>query len=125
VLCTLTYFLLAAALYFPIKLITGGNESIALFLFGRDLVDGCETCIHVPVWLESSLQFITRIFTAPLALALYVLLQLTAFRQTRKRLVPFLITRPIVAGAGMVDDDGESFSATIPVFRLAVPGILN
>jgi len=26
---------------------------------------------------------------------------------------------------GMVDDDGESFSATIPVFRLAVPGILN
>ena len=26
---------------------------------------------------------------------------------------------------GMVDDDGESFSAAIPVFRLAVPGILN
>jgi len=26
---------------------------------------------------------------------------------------------------GMVDDDGESFSASIPIFRLAVPGILN
>jgi len=26
---------------------------------------------------------------------------------------------------GMIDDDGEAFSATIPVFRLAVPGILN
>jgi len=26
---------------------------------------------------------------------------------------------------GMVDDDGESFSASIPVFRLAIPGILN
>jgi len=26
---------------------------------------------------------------------------------------------------GMVDDDGESFTASIPVFRLAVPGILN
>jgi ApaG protein len=26
---------------------------------------------------------------------------------------------------GMVDGDGESFSASIPVFRLAVPGILN
>lgn len=26
---------------------------------------------------------------------------------------------------GMVDEDGESFSASIPVFRLAVPGILN
>lgn len=26
---------------------------------------------------------------------------------------------------GMIDDDGESFSASIPIFRLAVPGILN
>lgn len=26
---------------------------------------------------------------------------------------------------GMVDDEGVSFSASIPVFRLAVPGILN
>jgi len=26
---------------------------------------------------------------------------------------------------GMIDDDGESFSAAIPIFRLAVPGILN
>jgi len=26
---------------------------------------------------------------------------------------------------GMIDDEGESFSATIPIFRLAVPGILN
>ncbi len=26
---------------------------------------------------------------------------------------------------GMVDGDGEPFSASIPIFRLAVPGILN
>ncbi len=26
---------------------------------------------------------------------------------------------------GMVDDEGVSFSASIPVFRLAIPGILN
>lgn len=26
---------------------------------------------------------------------------------------------------GMIDADGESFSTTIPVFRLAIPGILN
>jgi len=26
---------------------------------------------------------------------------------------------------GMIDGDGESFSASIPIFRLAVPGILN
>jgi len=26
---------------------------------------------------------------------------------------------------GMIDDDGEAFSASIPIFRLAIPGILN
>jgi len=26
---------------------------------------------------------------------------------------------------GMVDDDGQAFSASIPIFRLAIPGILN
>ena len=26
---------------------------------------------------------------------------------------------------GMIDDDGESFSTSIPIFRLAIPGILN
>lgn len=107
VLGTLSYFLIAAIVYMPLKLVTGGRESVALMLFGRDLVEGRETCIHVPIWLESSLQLVTRILTAPLALVLYGLLQLTAFRDARKRLVPFLITRPIFAGAGMVDADGR------------------
>ncbi len=26
---------------------------------------------------------------------------------------------------GMIDNDGEAFSAVIPIFRLAIPGILN
>ncbi|MBI2479946.1 MAG: proteasome accessory factor PafA2 family protein, partial [Planctomycetia bacterium] len=103
----LSYFLIAAIVYMPLKLVTGGRESVALLLFGRDLIEGRETCIHVPVWLESSLQLITRILTAPLALALYGLLQITAFRKARRALVPFLISRPIFAGAGMVDMDGK------------------
>lgn len=107
VLGTLSYFLIAAIVYMPLKLMTGGRESIAMLLFGRDLVEGRETCIHVPVWLESSLQLLTRILTAPLALALYGLLQFAAFRKARKALVPFLISRPIFAGAGMVDTDGK------------------
>lgn len=107
VLGTLSYFLVAAIIYLPLKLIAGSRESVALFLFGSDLVEGRETCIHVPVWLESSRQLVTRILTAPLALALYGLLQVTAFREARQRLVPFLISRPIFAGAGMVDADGK------------------
>lgn len=107
ILGTLLYFLLAAIAYLPLKMITGGNESVALFLFGRDLVDGRESCIHVPVWLESALQVLTRILTAPLAAALFVLVHATGFRNARQRLVPFLISRPIFAGAGMVDLEGN------------------
>ncbi|MEO8494980.1 MAG: proteasome accessory factor PafA2 family protein [Planctomycetota bacterium] len=107
VLGTLLYFLIAAVVYMPLKMVLGGRESVALLLFGRDLVEGRETCIHVPVWLESSLQFVTRILTAPLAVALFGLLHVTAFRKARQRLVPFLISRPIFAGAGMVDADGK------------------
>lgn len=111
VLATFAYFLVAGAIYLPFKWVTGGRESFARLLFGDDLVDGRETCIHVPVWLESTLQIATRILTAPLAASLYGLLHLTAFRRVRKRLVPFLISRPTVAGAGMVSVDGEFFIA--------------
>ncbi len=107
ILATLAYFLMAAIIYLPLKMVTGGRESVALLLFGRDLVEGRETCIHVPVWLESFLQLVTRILTAPLAIAMYVLLHVTAFRESRKRLVPFLISRPIFAGAGMIDAAGK------------------
>ncbi|HRX81472.1 MAG TPA: proteasome accessory factor PafA2 family protein, partial [Pirellulaceae bacterium] len=48
ILGTLSYFLIAAIIYMPLKLVTGGRDSIALMLFGRDLVEGRETCIHVP-----------------------------------------------------------------------------
>ena len=71
VIATLAYFALAGLVYLPIKLVTGGRKSLALFLFGRDLAEGRDTCIHVPVWLEASLQLATRLLTAPLAAALY------------------------------------------------------
>lgn len=107
VVATLSYFAVAGLFYLPFKIVTGGRESVALFLFGNDLVEGRENCIHVPVWLESLLQFATRILTAPLATCLYLLLQATAFRQIRRRLVPFLVSRPVIAGAGMVNADGD------------------
>ena len=103
VMATLAYFLLAGVVYLPVKLATGGRRSLALFLFGRDLADGRDTCIHVPVWLEASLQLVTRILTAPLAAALYALLLAVAFRRVRTLVLPFLVSRSIFAGAGTVD----------------------
>lgn len=104
---TLTYFMFAAIIYLASKWVTGKQESLALLLFGRDLFEGRETCIHIPLWLESLTQIVTRILITPAAVALSALLRATAFRSARKRLVPFLITRPIFAGAGMVDADDE------------------
>jgi proteasome accessory factor A len=76
-------------------------------LFGRDLTEGRDTCVHLPIWLESALQWVTRIVTAPLALALYCLLQVAAFVDVRRKLLPFLVSRPVLTGAGLLDEDGQ------------------
>lgn len=117
VLATFAYFLTAALIYLPCRLLTGGHERLSLWLFGRDLTEGRETCVHLPVWLESLLQGVTRLVTAPLALGLYLLLRVTAFHQLRRVLLPFLVSRSILTGSGLVDADGK--------FQLAdkAPGI--
>ena len=108
VLATLCYFAMAGAIYLPLRLATGGSRRrVALFLFGRDLAEGRDTCVHIPVWLESTLQVVTRILTAPLAAALYLLLALFAFRRQREQMTAFLVSRVVLGGAGMVDDDGR------------------
>ncbi len=109
VVVTISYFVVAALCYLPFQLLTGGRHSVALFLFGSDLVEGRETCIHIPVWLETTLQIGTRLLTAPLALSLYVLLQATGFCRARRQLLPFLVTRPVIAGAGMIGQDGNFY----------------
>ncbi len=104
---TFCYFATAALCYLPFQVLTGGKQSVALFLFGSDLVEGRENCVHVPVWLESTLQFATRLLVAPLALFLFGLLHATGFRSIRRNLLPFLVSRPVIAGAGMVDRAGN------------------
>jgi proteasome accessory factor A len=107
VVVTISYFAIAALCYLPFQLLTGGRYSVALFLFGSDLVEGRDNCIHVPVWLETTLQIGTRLLTAPLALYLYLLIQATGFLRVRRQLLPFLVSRVVIAGAGMIDRDGN------------------
>jgi len=109
IIATLVYFSVAMLCYLPFQLLTGGQRSLALWLFGSDLVDGRQSCIHVPVWLETILQFATRIITAPLAIALFGLLHAVAFNQTRRNMLAFLVSRPVLAGAGLVGSAGEFF----------------
>ena len=71
------------------------------------MVEGRESGGPTPAWLEAVLLWATRIVSAPLAVSLLLLTSLSAFRGTRRQLMPLLVSRPIVAGAGMVDNDGR------------------
>jgi hypothetical protein len=107
VLVTLAYFLFAGLFYIPFRILSGRNDRVTLFLFGRDISEGRESCVHLPVWLETVLQATTRVVTAPLALSLFVMLRTLAFHNAHQRLLPFLISRSILVGAGMVDREGQ------------------
>ncbi|MGE3776028.1 MAG: proteasome accessory factor PafA2 family protein [Pirellulaceae bacterium] len=107
VLVTLAYFLVAGLFYIPLRFLTGRHERLTLYLFGRDISEGRETCVHLPVWLEASLQAITRLLTGPLAVSLYWLLRSTAFAHIHARLLPFLVSRAVLGGAGMIDAKGQ------------------
>lgn len=107
VLVTLAYFLLAGLFYIPFRLLAGRNERVTLLLFGRDISEGRESCIHLPIWLEVLLQASTRLVTAPLAISLFLLLRLVAFSNIHQRLLPFLVSRTIFSGVGMLDAAGR------------------
>ena len=103
----LVYLALAGLVYLPLQWFSSRPRRIALLLFGRDLVEGRETGSPTPVWLETGLLWVTRVITGPLALCLLGLITVTAFRRTRRQLLPFLVSRCVTSGAGLVDDDGN------------------
>ncbi len=106
ILATLAYMGIATLLYLPLA---GWDESkrLSMFLFGRDMTEGRETGQPCPRWLCTLLDRITRVFTAPLAVALLAMIHLLAFRRTRRELLPFLLSRAIFTGAGMLDENGK------------------
>ncbi|MHB8866522.1 MAG: proteasome accessory factor PafA2 family protein, partial [Pirellulaceae bacterium] len=103
----LIYLALAGLIYLPWQWFAAQPRNVAMVLFGRDLVEGRETGSPTPVWMETALLWCTRVVHAPLAACLLALLSWTAFRRIRTQLLPFLVSRCVVAGAGMVDDEGK------------------
>ncbi len=101
------YLSVAGLIYLPLQLLVPEPRRLAFVLFGRDLVEGRETGSPTPVWLESTMLWATRVVTAPLALALLLLSKATAFRCIRRGLLPFLVSRSVICGSGMVDQWGE------------------
>jgi hypothetical protein len=102
------YFVVAGLICFTVGPFARGRENLANLLFGSDETEEEEI---TPGWLETALMWMTRILTTPLASSLYLLLRVTAFRPIRYHLLPFLVSRCVIGGSGMVDDEGD--------FRLA------
>lgn len=107
VLLLITYLLLAAVLYLPLHLLLGRPRKLAVALFGEDLVTGQPTGAPMPPWLEAIVRRMTQLLTIPLATVLWALSKAFAFRPQRRQLTAFLVSRPLIAGAGMLDDHGN------------------
>ncbi|MEZ6112560.1 MAG: proteasome accessory factor PafA2 family protein [Pirellulaceae bacterium] len=107
----LMYLAIAAVIYLPMTMFTSRPKRLARHLFGRDLTEGIETGGPAPPWMEGVLLFWTRATTAPLAAGLWLASWCFAFRETRRRLLPFLISRPVLAGSGMLDRQGRFWLA--------------
>ncbi len=104
---TLIYLGMAGVAFWLAHRAVKHPRRLALVLFGRDLVEGRATGQPVPAWMERVMFWSARLIQLPLTLSVWGLTAATAFRTTRDRLVPFLASRGIIAGAGMLDRDGE------------------
>ncbi len=85
---------------------TWANRTRAV-LVGDDVETASGYASPIPAWVETVGLGFLRIIAGPLAVGIYVLVRLTAFRQVRRDLLAFLISRPIFAGAGHVDRQGR------------------
>lgn len=106
-LACLAYLAAAGLVYLPLRWLTPRSQRLSVVLFGRDLAEGREVGMPAPAWMESLALALTRVVYAPLAICLTALIWLTAFRQTRRQLTPFLASRCLVAGAGLLDEQGR------------------
>jgi proteasome accessory factor A len=101
------YALTATVIYLAAERLLPRPEWLAQGLFGCSVKElGAETPTG-PAWLEAILSVLARVLTAPLAIALFAVLWLTAFVRIRRELTPLLLSRPIIAGSGMLDEHGH------------------
>jgi proteasome accessory factor A len=101
------YALAATVVYLTAERVLPRPEWLAQLLFGCSVKELAAETPTGPAWLEAILSLAARVLTAPLASALFAALWLTAFVPIRRALTPFLISRPIIAGSGYLDERGH------------------
>lgn len=107
VLGMLLYLMFAGLAYLVLQFFVREPKVLACRLFGGDLVERQETGVPMPAWMESSFIWLTRFVTGPLAVYMLGLCWLAAFSTTRRQLMPFLVSRAVIAGSGMIDEEGR------------------
>jgi Pup amidohydrolase len=101
------YTLLATICYLGCERFVRRPAGLARFLFGCTLEELGRAAPTGPRWLEGFLSFITRVLTAPLAGGLFAAVWLTGFVRIRQQMFPFLLSRAVTSGTGMLDDCGR------------------
>lgn len=101
------YALAAAVIYLTAERLLPRPEWLARLLFGCSVKDLATDIPAGPAWLESLLSVAARVLTFPLALPLFAVLWLTAFVRIRRELTPLLVSRAIIGGSGLLDEQGR------------------
>lgn len=103
----LLYALLAVLVYLVFERLVRRPQRLATTLFGCTFDRLGEAGPAGPRWMEQALSVVVRVIAAPLAGALLIAIAFTSFSPQRKRLLPFLASRVVFSGSGMIDDQGR------------------
>jgi hypothetical protein len=101
------YALAATVIYLTAERLFPRPERLSRLLFGCSVKELAAETPTGPAWLEAILSVTARVLTSPLAIALFAVLWFTAFIRIRRELTPFLLSRAIISGSGMLDDEGR------------------
>lgn len=83
------------------------DQDLQRKLFGRGWFTKGEVDPYLPNWIEAGIESFLRLLLVPGSMICSLLVMLTPLHRTQMRLLPFLLTRTIWAGAGWIDRRGR------------------
>ncbi|ADB15201.1 protein of unknown function DUF245 domain protein [Pirellula staleyi DSM 6068] len=101
------YALAAVLVYLALERLVRRPQRLAMLLFGCSFERLGEAGPTGPQWMEQFLSVVVRVIAAPLAGVLLAIIAVTSFCEHRKKLLPFLASRAVIGGSGMIDDQGR------------------
>lgn len=83
------------------------SRELKMALYGRGWFTKGDADSYLPPWIEPPIESLMRLLLVPSSLFCSLLVMLMPLHQTQRRLLPFLLTRTIWAGAGWIDRQGQ------------------